>query len=124
MIMLTTVMLTILHTTQFKVGSLLRSILQVVEAPNSFSNLLDDEIRTVPLANLTPIHYDDQDKTDEHVRAEAEGDVANVPCLSAAEETAIAVALDHFRYRFTMTRWSPRPKHLYKSAHTASCTSK
>lgn len=75
--------------------------IQVVEAPNSFSNLLDDEIRTVPLANLTPIHYDDQDKTDEHVRAEAEGDVANVPCLSAAEETAIAVALDHFRFFFT-----------------------
>lgn len=72
----------------------------MVEAPKSFSNLLDDEIRSVPLANLTPIHYDDQDKTDYDVQAEAEGDDsnANVTCLSAAEETAVAVALDHFRY--------------------------
>ena len=75
----------------------------MVEAPNSFSNLLDEEIRTVPLANLAPIHYDDQDKTDEHVQAETEDDNTNVSCLSSAEETAIAVTLDHFRYGFTIS---------------------
>ena len=88
------IMITIVHTDGKLVNCL---FLQVVEAPNSFSNLLDEEIRTVPLANLAPIHYDDQDKTDEHVQAETEADNTNVSCLSATEETAIAVTLDHFR---------------------------
>ena len=73
-------------------------LLQVVQAPDAFSNLLDEEFRSVPLTSLIPIHDDDEDKTEDRAPPTPESDDPNVSSVSASEETAIAVALDHYRF--------------------------
>jgi len=78
----------------------LEAKIQVVQAPDAFSNLLDEEFRTVPLTSLIPIHYDDEDKTEDRAPPTPESDDPNVSSVSATEETAIAVALDHYRFFF------------------------
>ena len=64
-----------------------------LKSHNSVNHWPHYEVHAVPLAALAPIHCADHDKT------EAEYD-ADVSSASAAEETAIAVALDHFGFFF------------------------